>query len=68
MSAAWTVAAEDDRCPLCLHRPDRHQDGCVVNVGYGHMTGPEECGCPAMPPMAVSPESRTPDSTADGAA
>lgn len=37
----------DGTCPLCKHSGIVHtSDGCAHHVGYNHLAGFEECGCP----------------------
>lgn len=54
----WTVQANEgsDDCPLCFHAPDRHDgESCGVEVGYDHLNGSHECGCPLTAPARTLP-------------
>lgn len=53
MGSTWTVEAEGPNCPLCGHEVEHHDgEACSVEVGYDHLNGFHECGCPAAAPAS----------------
>jgi hypothetical protein len=48
---------EDGNCPVCSHRPASHGgEGCDERIGYSHINGDEECGCPLRPASSFRKE------------
>lgn len=37
---------EFDPCDMCDHPEHDTEEACEQNIGYGHLTGDQFCGCP----------------------